>query len=312
MRCPFCGYDNTEGSKFCSGCGRDLRQQEQQRSVQDSGFPERPPERRETVRGEEEYRRRQPPRKPERSSEEKKIIRIGIILACVVVAAGIGAYFGITYFLDSRPGNSGGQSSAAIEEREEEASGSTPTPTPSETVTETPTPTPTPTDTPEPTPETVTVSLVDVNRTALASYTKASVVSGTASSTVIQEGYDNSVNMLFDGDLVTSWQEGADGDGINEFVNLRLDREYQVKYITLNLGNWRDQQRYDENNVPKSLTVWLDEKSFKVEFPHERTQFCLEFSQACAASEIYIRIDEVYEGNLWDDTCISEVGIYGE
>ena len=33
--------------------------------------------------------------------EEKKIILIGIILACVVVAAGVGAYFGITYFLDS-------------------------------------------------------------------------------------------------------------------------------------------------------------------------------------------------------------------
>ena len=151
MRCPFCGYDNTEGSKFCSGCGRDLRQQEQQRSVQEfrlSGAASG--KKGDGPRG-GGIPRRQPPRKPERSSEEKKIIRIGIILACVVVAAGIGAYFGITYFLDSRPGNSGGAVISCHRGKEEEASGSTPTPTPSETVTETPTPTPTPTDTPEPT-----------------------------------------------------------------------------------------------------------------------------------------------------------------
>ena len=312
MKCPFCGYDNTEGSKFCSGCGRELRQPEPQRRMPDPGFRERQPENRGNIRPEEEYRRGPQPRKPGRSREEKKIILIGVILACVVVVAGVGAYFGITHFLGDSSGDSGSQSAALDTSSSSSAGGEENTETPAPTRTATETPEATPTATPEPTPEAVKVSLVDVNRANLASYTKASVSSGTASSTVIQEGYDNSVNMLFDGDVVTSWQEGADGDGINEFVNLRLDREYQVKYITLNLGNWRDQQRYDENNVPKSLTVWLDEKSFKVEFPHERTQFCLEFSQACAASEIYIRIDEVYEGNLWDDTCISEVGIYGE
>ena len=316
MKCPFCGYENTEGSKFCCGCGRKL-EQPQQNLRPDPAFRERPPKSREKIEAEERRRRmeRQPVRRGQ-SQREKKIILMGVILACVVAAGGVGAYFGVSYFLNKDSGYSAAASASSSGDmpfsesssgtEEEEKNMVSPAPT------ETEAPTFAPTETPEPTPKAVTVSLVDAERADLGAYTKAAVASGTASSTVSQEGYDNSVNSMFDGDVVTSWQEGADGDGINEFVNLKLDREYQVKYITLNLGNWRDQQRYEENNVPKSLTIWLDEKSFRVEFPHEREQFCLEFSQECPASEIYVRIDEVYEGDLWDDTCISEIGIYGK
>ena len=248
--------------------------------------------------------------------EEKKIILIGIILACVVVAAGVGAYFGITYFLDSsndsavtaesRPGNSSADSQDGLEA----------TVTPSPTATETPTPTPTATATPTPTPteepEQLTVSLVDRNSVSLTGYSKAGVSQAAASSTVVQEGYDNSAAMVVDGDTVTSWQEGVDGDGLGEVLQFELDREYDVKYMTFNLGNWRDPQRYAMNNRPQTMTIWLDDLSFQVTFPDGQTEFCIEFSSDCPASVIYLRIDSVYQGTEWDDTCISEVGIYGK
>ena len=248
--------------------------------------------------------------------EEKKIILIGIILACVVVAAGVGAYFGITYFLDSsndsavtaesRPGNSSADSQDGPEA----------TVTPSPTATETPTPTPTATATPTPTPteepEQLTVSLVDRNSVSLTGYSKAGVSQAAASSTVVQEGYDNSAAMVVDGDTVTSWQEGVDGDGLGEVLQFELDREYDVKYMTFNLGNWRDPQRYAMNNRPQTMTIWLDDLSFQVTFPDGQTEFCIEFSSDCPASVIYLRIDSVYQGTEWDDTCISEVGIYGK
>ena len=248
--------------------------------------------------------------------EEKKIILIGIILACVVVAAGVGAYFGITYFLDSsndsavtaesRPGNSSADSQDGPEA----------TVTPSPTATETPTPTPTATATPTPTPteepEQLTVSLVDRNSVSLTGYSRVGVSQAAASSTVVQEGYDNSAAMVVDGDTVTSWQEGVDGDGLGEVLQFELDREYDVKYMTFNLGNWRDPQRYAMNNRPQTMTIWLDDLSFQVTFPDGQTEFCIEFSSDCPASVIYLRIDSVYQGTEWDDTCISEVGIYGK
>ena len=248
--------------------------------------------------------------------EEKKIILIGIILACVVVAAGVGAYFGITYFLDSsndsavtaesRPGNSSADSQDGPEA----------TVTPSPAATDTPTPTPTATATPTPTPteepEQLTVSLVDRNSVSLTGYSKAGVSQAAASSTVVQEGYDNSAAMVVDGDTVTSWQEGVDGDGLGEVLQFELDREYDVKYMTFNLGNWRDPQRYAMNNRPQTMTIWLDDLSFQVTFPDGQTEFCIEFSSDCPASVIYLRIDSVYQGTEWDDTCISEVGIYGK
>lgn len=291
MKCPYCGYENKEGSRFCSGCGR--------------GLMAAPPE-----------------EQSGRGREEKKIILIGVILAAVIVAGGIGAYFGFRHFWEEDPGDQEAQRPIAQSSSSDSVSGGEPeatdTPVPTVSVTPapqtaapTPTASPTPTSTPAPTPEQTLVSLTEVRSANLDAYAKAEVTGGAASSTVVQEGYDNSVNMVFDEDVVTSWQEGAEGNGEGEFFSLQLDREYQVKYITLNLGNWRDQQRYDENGVPKTLTIWLDEQSFQMEFPHERRQFCLEFSKECSAREIYVRIDEVYEGNLWDDTCISEIGIYG-
>ena len=248
--------------------------------------------------------------------EEKKIILIGIILACVVVAAGIGAYFGITYFLDSSGGNTATADSRPGDSSTDSSDEPEATVTPSPTATETPTPTPTATATPTPTPteepEQLTVSLVDRNSVSLTGYSKAGVSQAAASSTVVQEGYDNSAAMVVDGDTVTSWQEGVDGDGLGEVLQFELDREYDVKYMTFNLGNWRDPQRYAMNNRPQTMTIWLDDLSFQVTFPDGQTEFCIEFSSDCPASVIYLRIDSVYQGTEWDDTCISEVGIYGK
>ena len=377
MKCSYCGYDNPEGAHFCSGCGKKLDAQAPQgqsgEPLQDTQVyrrQERPGQWEEPPRQPYQPYRQPEPERPRRESsgsgsgraadkaagrrnkEEKKIILIGVVLACVVVAAGIAAYLLLSRYMGG--GEDGEREALAVTSSSETSSGSEkeetssenqrpePTEDPEETPRKTPTPTPKPTEVP------LTVSLVDAEQADMTGYSRVGVREAMASSVVEQEGYDNTAAMAVDGDVITSWQEGADGDGINEFINLKLDREYEVRYITLNLGNWRDQDRYDKNNVPKTLTIWLDEKSFLfasdrgdapdqesavyyrlsvdggeaesfLTLPHKaeklvpmgEDQFCLEFSRDCPASEIYVRIDDVYEGSLWDDTCISEIGIYG-
>ena len=78
------------------------------------------------------------------------------------------------------------------------------------------------------------------------------------------------------------------------------------------MGNWRDQTNYDYNSRPKDITIWIGDRSFKATIPNGKTEYCVALSQDITASEVYVRIDSVYPGTEWDDTCISEVGIYGK
>ena len=321
MKCPYCGYNNSDNSRFCSGCGKKLEREtvEYNREQPEQNLNRQEPQGQPPY-GQEQYRQRQQvPRqnvpsgkKPEKSGhsrEEKKIIVIGIILACIVVVAGIGAYFGISHFLNK-------EEATASESQNRPEVTVTVTPEPATTQSASPSPTAAVTAQPTPTvteaPEEVTAYLVDRSGVNLYGYSKASVKKAEASSVVEQEGIDNSAAMAVDGDEITSWQEGVDGDGIDEFLHLTLDRETNVKYLTFKLGNWRDQENYNKNNRPKTMTIWLDELSFTVTFADGKKEFCLELSQECEVSDVYVRIDSVYKGTEWDDTCIAEIGIYGK
>ncbi len=118
--------------------------------------------------------------------------------------------------------------------------------------------------------------------------------------------------MAVDGNTTTSWQEGVNGNGEGEYLEFRLSGESKIRAITVNMGNWRDQSNYNQNGRPRDITVWLDSTSFSVTIPDGMTQYCIEFTSAVTASKVKIRIDSVYKGTNWEDTCISEITFYAE
>ncbi len=142
-------------------------------------------------------------------------------------------------------------------------------------------------------------------------YSRIAVAEANASSELTQAGIDNSAAMAFDVDQSTSWQEGASGYGEGEILEADLGKQSYIHCLTFKLGNWREEKYYYQNGRPAQLTVWLDDNSFSVEFPDNMEEYCLRFSYDVPCSVIYIRIDAVYEGNAYQDTCISEIGIYG-
>ncbi len=249
---------------------------------------------------------RRSPGRQGRSREEKKIIVMGIILACIVLVAGVGAYLGVNHFMKSASQEDKSQAKALTT--------LTPTPTPSSSAktTLTPTPTSTPSATPTQEADKVTASLLADSASRPSGYSKLTVKDAMASSTVDQEEYDNSVQMVLDGNETTSWQEGVSGDGLGEFLWFSLGSKKKVRYLTFKLGNWRDLDRYQKNNRPKQLTIWLGDEPYTISFPDEKKEFCVVLSQECEISSVQIYIDSVYKGTEWDDTCISEVGIYGK
>ena len=133
------------------------------------------------------------------------------------------------------------------------------------------------------------------------------------SSHVVQRGttIDNSAWSAFDGQATTSWQEGAAGHGIGEYVGISFDREYQVQVVTFRLGNHRSDSWYVKNDVPKVLSINLGGQVFSVTFPREMVEFAVVLSRPVAASSIRVTVDDVYYGTEYEDATIAEIGVYG-
>lgn len=274
MRCPYCGERNPNNTKRCLNCGRKLTHSKQVK-------------------------------------KERNIVLTGVFLVLVIVAAGIGAMYAVSEFLDGTTTTGLTESKVTIN--------STPTPTPTTTAedstsgetdsavasssSETE-------DTEDEEPVTATL-LATMPQIDLLGYSELEVSSVEATSELQQVGLDNSPEVLFDDDDTTSWQEGVSGDGIGEYVTITLNGEHTVRYLAFKLGNWRSTNSYGNNGRPQTLTITVGEESFTVEFPDEREEYCVELSRDVEASGITVTIDAVYTGALYADTCITEMDIYG-
>ncbi len=137
------------------------------------------------------------------------------------------------------------------------------------------------------------------------------VIAVSASSTINQSDVDNSPNVLFDKIDSTSWQEGVPGYGIGETVSFSLDNQYDVRFMTFKLGNWKNSNYYYGNGIPRTMTIILGDFSGQATFSNAWEEQWVEFSQPVLANAARIVIDDVYTGTTWDDTCISEIHVYG-
>lgn len=164
-----------------------------------------------------------------------------------------------------------------------------------------------------PSPAEITADLIDADSAKLDGLSKVNVLSASASSTINQNnGVTNEPMKMFDDSLKTNWEEGVEGSGEGEYVVAQFDQEYQVKYLNFWLGNWKSDKYYKGNNRPKTLTLKMGEFETQITFPDSKEKFCVELSYPCKASSLTIVMDEIYEGTSWDDTCISDVHIYGK
>lgn len=272
MRCPYCGEQNPDTARRCSRCGRRLD-------------------------------------KVRVKKRERQLLLMGIILILVILAAGIGAMFGISKFLKDGQNNSPQKVTIKATPTPEEESVTSSSSSVSVSSTSEPSVTPGAEE------DKLTASIVDASRQSqidLLGYSQVTVASADATSTISQAGIDNTPHVLYDGSKDSSWQDGVDGPGIGESVTYHLDQVYKIKFLVLRLGNWySSDDNYTMNNRPKTMTFKIGEQSVQVTFPDEKKEFCVELSKDVEASEIKMTIDEVYKGTAYDDTCINEVDVYG-
>ena len=234
---------------------------------------------------------------------ERNIVLLGLALIILILLAGIVAMTMAAKVFENEPDSSTAVRPAIV---------TTPTAIPTPTAAPEETPTPAPTATPEPTPEPATASIVGTREELnLSGYELVKYTSSEATSTIYQEGYDNNPHCIYDGNLYTSWQEGKEDAGIGESVTFNLEREYKIKYLILNIGNWVNDYSFQANNRPSKMKIDIGQQSFEVNFTDEMKQQCIVLSQDVPASTIRMTIQEVYPGHTYDDTCFSEMEIYG-
>ena len=187
----------------------------------------------------------------------------------------------------------------------------TPEPTPS------PTPEPTPSPTQKPTAKPVPSSLkCTVSESAPSDFKKLRWYpfdTSDASSYLIQNTeiyYDNQPHSAMDGDIITSWQEGAGGLGIGEALWLGYNKPTTIKCLVMHLGNWRTAEIYGNNARPKSFHLRIGSWSQDITFKDGMTVKYVIFSEPCEVDELEFVITEVYKG-IDEDCCISEIEAYG-
>lgn len=136
-------------------------------------------------------------------------------------------------------------------------------------------------------------------------------ISGTDQSSCVKSKAAYMAASVIDGNPATSWQEGKDGPGIDECIRLDFDGTYEVQYIALKLGNWKDAASYTNNNRPREIEFQIGSERFSYEFKDVQEEFFLKLTLPVEAVNIQLNLKSVYAGAKYDDTCISEVKVYG-
>lgn len=138
------------------------------------------------------------------------------------------------------------------------------------------------------------------------------VVAASATSTISQENTNNTPMMLFDGRDDTTWQEGVNGYGIGESVSFSFDGMHKVKYIGFKLGNWKNEKYYLGNAMPKTMTLVFGDYTGQITFRGTKKEIeWVEVNNLVNADSMRITIDDIYPGTSWEDTCITEIMVYG-
>lgn len=136
-----------------------------------------------------------------------------------------------------------------------------------------------------------------------------------ATSELVQENtmiYNGAVCAV-DGDIITSWQEGAVGNGIGETLTIGFSEAQRVCYLELNVGNWRDELQWNRNLRPKRLEITVNGEKLDAELQNVRASQYLVFSDPVETTEFVIKIADIYTGAEGEsDVCISEIRAFGK
>ncbi len=139
-----------------------------------------------------------------------------------------------------------------------------------------------------------------------------------ASSTLsTSDGNTYYASNAFDGNKNTCWTEGLEGSGIGEYISVEFSDPITIDKIGILNGYTKTQKLYGENNRVKELKlVFITESgriqkylTLKDEYNIEQEISYDEPIENVSGMEFYVQ--NIYPGNAYNDTCISDIYFYG-
>lgn len=121
---------------------------------------------------------------------------------------------------------------------------------------------------------------------------------------------DNLPLWAFDRKQKTVWRQWPDEAGSPDVLWTDFDKAYQIKYLTICCGDWTDKDSYYKSGRPKKLQITAGSEVFQIELPDSAKKMCIQLSSPVNCSILCIQILESYPGNIWNSSCISDIGIY--
>lgn len=121
---------------------------------------------------------------------------------------------------------------------------------------------------------------------------------------------------IVDAQLQTCWVEGLLGSGIGEWIKVPLTQEIKLKKIGVSIGYDKNENLFYNNNRIKTLKI-SSNNSFLMNytFDDNRGLQYITFKNPISVSSLTFEIIDIYKGKKYDDTCLSEIeiwGIYGD
>ena len=122
------------------------------------------------------------------------------------------------------------------------------------------------------------------------------------------------VENVTDNNPSTAWIEGVSGDGIGEFIQFSSNNTFRVDKIDIMNGFSKNQKTYMKNNRVKKVIIEFSDKSQQVyELEDNNMEYQTIDTGGINTNSVKVIIQEVYtDGRLYQDTCISEIAVYGQ
>lgn len=135
-----------------------------------------------------------------------------------------------------------------------------------------------------------------------------------ASSVLIEEGDDYNPGTLIDGDISTTWAEAVRGTGAGEWVKIETADGSLVNITSIEfyLGFQRDKRLFNNNGWPSKVLMEFESGYAQVaDFESADEPVTVNLSVPQDTSFVKITILDAEEGAHFDDTCITEIILFG-
>ena len=118
----------------------------------------------------------------------------------------------------------------------------------------------------------------------------------------------HSPDKMYDGKLNTNWTEDASGSGIGEFVEFYFDDIYAVNKLRIYIGSHYNEDFYKKNCRPKVITLtFRDGSAERIRLEDTYGEQTITFDQYYYTDFIKLTIEDVYMGTKYMDTVIAEL-----